>query len=92
MSVDMIVGILVFIVFFVLEILAMKLDISFLKWMHSKDHQVGAKLMAAFLVGFIVFIIFTDKMTGVGQKISVIIVALLLIWANLFLVKSDPES
>jgi hypothetical protein len=41
--------------------------------------------MVAFLAGFIVFILFTGKVPHPGQKIPIIIAALLLIWANLFL-------
>jgi len=53
--------------------------------LNRPDIQMGSKLMAAFLAGFIVFTLFTDKMPNPIQKIPVVIVSVLLIWANLFL-------
>jgi hypothetical protein len=88
---DIISGLIVFIVVGILQIVAWKLDPPFLRWLHNAEHLIGAKLMVGFLAGFVVFILFTDRMPSPGQKVPVIIVALLLIWANLFLVKKDSD-
>ena len=59
-----------------------------------REHRLISKLMAAFLTGFIFFVLFTDKIPKVTQRVSLIIVSLLLIFANLFLGKKeeDPEG
>jgi hypothetical protein len=89
MQSEFIFGVLVFIVVMILEITSSKIDVSFLRWMHNKEKPFGSKLLIAFLCGFIFFILFTGEMPNPGQKVPVIIAALLLIAANLFLVKPD---
>jgi hypothetical protein len=74
-----------------LEIVGPRLNWSFMRWMRQREHQFGSKLLAAFLCGFIVFTLFSAKMPNAWQKVPVIIVCLLLIWANLFLVKKISE-
>jgi len=75
-------------------ILAAKhINIGFIHRLHDQGLQAGSKLMAAFLAGFIVFTIFTDKIPNPGQKIPIIIVSLLLAWANLFVqIGQDKEQ
>lgn len=57
-----------------------------------REHRLISKLMAAFLTGFIVFVLLTDKIPRVTQRVSLIFVSLLLIYANLFLGKKDKEA
>jgi hypothetical protein len=90
MGIDVIVGIIVLVVVLVLEMI----NIPFFRrlGLHLKTQQWGTKLVVAFLAGFIFFILFTDRMPSAGQKIPVIVVALLLIWANLFLTLGKSET
>jgi uncharacterized membrane protein YhaH (DUF805 family) len=86
MGIDVILGIIIFVVVLLMEILPTPI---IKRW----GHQFGSKLMVAFLAGFIVFILFTGRVPQPAQKIPIIIAALLLIWANLFLdVGSSEES
>ena len=82
---DLILAIITGVLAFILILLGKRIKIGFFQRLHSRELQMGSKLMAAFLVGFIVFTILTDKIANPGQKIPLIIVSLLLIWANLFL-------
>lgn len=83
MGIDVILGIIIFVVVLLLEI---SLTQILNRWgLRLAQHQFGSKLMVAFLAGFIVFILFTGKVPQPGQKIPIIIAVLLLIWANLFL-------
>ncbi|MGD2090081.1 MAG: hypothetical protein PVH61_28150 [Candidatus Aminicenantes bacterium] len=83
MGIDVILGIIILVVVLLAEIFPKPI---FNRWgLRLDEHQLGSKLMVAFLAGFIVFILFTDKVPHPGQKIPIIITALLLIWANLFL-------
>lgn len=50
------------------------------------------KFVIAFLAGFIVFILFYSSDLGIGQRISVIIASLLLIYANLSLRIQNDEQ
>jgi uncharacterized membrane protein len=90
MGTDVIAGIVILVVVLVLEMIAF----PFLDrlGLHLKTQQLGTKLVVAFLAGFIFFILFTDRMPGPGQKIPLIAVTLLLIWANLFLKVGKKES
>jgi drug/metabolite transporter (DMT)-like permease len=80
-----ILGIITVIAVLVLELLAMRMEIAFMRWIKKYELQFGSQLMAAFLSGFIVFVLFTGRMPNPWQKIPVILVSALLIWANLFL-------
>jgi hypothetical protein len=83
MGIDVILGIIILVVVLLMEIFTTPI---LNRWgLRLSHHQLGSKLMVAFLASFIVFIIFTDKVPQPGQKIPIIITALLLIWANLFL-------
>jgi len=90
MGIDVILGIIVFVVVLLVEIF----PIPVLKrWgLRLSRYQLGSKLMVAFLAGFIVFVLFTGKMSQPAQKIPIIIAALLLIWANLFLKAGTSEE
>ncbi|MCX6583418.1 MAG: hypothetical protein NT166_24850 [Candidatus Aminicenantes bacterium] len=57
-----------------------------------RSHGFISKLMAAFLAGFITFILLIDNIPGTGQRGSAILAALLLIYANLFLGKKEDEQ
>lgn len=56
------------------------------------SHRFISKLMAAFLAGFIVFILLNDNVPRVEQRITAVIAALLLIYANLSLGKQEDEQ
>jgi hypothetical protein len=90
MDIDVILGIIILVVVLLAEIF---LTPFFNRWgLRLAEHQFGSKLMVAFLAGFIVFVLFTDKVPQPGQKIPIIITALLLIWANLFLKVGRSEE
>lgn len=90
MGIDVILGIIIFVVVLLVEIFPTPI---LNRWgLRLSEHQLGSKLMVAFLAGFIVFILFTDKVPQPGQKIPIIITALLLIWANLFLKVGRSEG
>ena len=90
MGIDVILGIIIFVVVLLMETLPTPI---LKRWSHHlAQHQFGSKLMVAFLAGFIVFILFTGKVPHPGQKIPIIIAALLLIWANLFLNVGGSEE
>lgn len=55
-------------------------------------HGLISKLMAAFLAGFVVFILLNKDVPRVEQRISAVIAALLLIYANLFLGPKENEQ
>lgn len=90
MGIDVILGIIVFVVVLLVEIFPIPV---FNRWgLRLSRHQLGSKLMVAFLAGFIFFVLFTGKLLQAGQKIPIIITALLLIWANLFLKVGTGEE
>jgi hypothetical protein len=90
MGIDVILGIIIFVLILLVEIFTRPI---FNRWgLRLSEHQLGSKLMVAFLLGFIVFILFTDKVPQAAQKIPIIIAALLLIWANLFLKVGTSEE
>lgn len=91
MKIDMILGLIGFIVVLVLELLMHKMNIPFMNWLKNREQQMGSKIVAAFLIGFVLFTLFTDKMPQPGQKIPVAVIALLLLWANLFLGHKTQE-
>jgi len=56
------------------------------QWLRQRwEHQLGSRIMVALLTGIIVHTIITDRVPNPAQKIPLVIVCLLLIWANLFL-------
>jgi hypothetical protein len=87
----LILAIIVLVSALAVEILGPRFNWPFMKWMNRREHQFGSKLLTAFLCGFIVFTLFTGKVPHAIQKAAVIIVSLLLIWANLFLGKKISE-
>ena len=90
MDIDVILGIIIFVVVLVVEFFPIPI---FKQWgVRLTQHQLGSKLMVAFLACFIVFILFTAKVPQPAQKIPIIIAALLLIWANLFLKVGSSEE
>jgi len=90
MGIDMIIGIIFFVGVGVLEIFQGPI-LRRLR-LQMPETQLGSKLMVAFLAGFIFFILLTDKMPQPWQKVPVIVVSLLLIWANLFLPVGKREE
>ena len=90
MGIDLILGIIVFVVVLLGEIFP--IPVLERRGLRLARHQLGSKLMVAFLAGFIVFVLFTGKMPQPAQKIPIIIAALLLIWANLFLKVGTSEE
>lgn len=94
---DLIFAIAVFVVILGIEImvprLANSLNSPFLKKVKALEQSMASKIMVAFLAGFSIYVIFTDRVANPGQKIPIIIAALLIIWANLFLtIKHNPDS
>lgn len=85
---DVILGIAAFILVLAFESLADYLfDLVFFR-----SHRFMSKLMVAFLVGFIVFILVTPNVPGMEQRMTVMIVCILLIYANLFLGKKKEDE
>ena len=89
---DIILAIIGVVLVFLVIQLRNQFNFASLRWFHKHEHQLGSKLMVAFLAGFIVFILFTDKVPQPGQKIPIIITAILLIWANLLLKMGRNEE
>lgn len=96
MRLDLLLGLIVFLIVYILLFLSRKFDIPFLSKKNKmesgditegeeKTEVSGSNFLFAFLCGFIVFIIFTDRMPAAWQKIPVIAVAVVLGWANRFL-------
>lgn len=76
---DIIAGVVVAVLFIVLSFIYKKI-------------KVRKKIATASMSGFIAFIIFTGKVASLGQKISIIVVTLLLIYAvNLKIRDEDGE-
>lgn len=89
---DVILAVLVVLAVLALEIVGTHIDLAFIRKLRLKENTFISKLVVAFLVGFIVFILFTDGIPLVQQRVTVIIVCLLLIYANLFLaIKKKDE-
>jgi len=65
---DIIAGVIVAVLFIVLSFI-------------YKRIKIRKRFSTAFMSGFIAFIIFTGKVASLGQKISIIVVTLLLIYA-----------
>ena len=91
MGIDMILGIVVFIIVLGIELSSGKVGNAVFKWIESRGQQFGAKLMVSFLSGFIVYVLVTTRMPHPGQKPPVIFFSLLLLGANLFLVGRNAE-
>ena len=89
---DVILAALACLVVLALEIVVTHMDLALMRKVHLKENTFISKLVVAFLVGFIVFVLFTDGIPLVQQKVTVIIVCLLLIYANLFLVIRKEET
>lgn len=85
---DIILTIVVFVLALAFEYLANRL--FHLEFFSS--HGFISKLMAAFLAGFIVFILLNDNVPRVEQRITAVIAAILLIYADLFLGKIEDEQ
>jgi hypothetical protein len=90
MGIDIILGIIVLVVVLLLEIFPTPISN---RWGLRLSHQqLGSKMMVAFLAGFIVFILFTGRVPQSAQKIPIIITAILLILANIFLNPGRKEE
>ncbi|MCP5106157.1 MAG: hypothetical protein GY950_22415 [bacterium] len=68
------------------------LEEYFFKIVFFRSQRFISKLVSAFLCGFIVFSLFTGNIPRLEQRFSIIIVSLLLIYANLFLGKPKEEE
>ncbi|MCP4219700.1 MAG: hypothetical protein GY765_34020 [bacterium] len=89
---DTILGISVAVACFALLMVSPKLEIKFLESLQLESLTFFAKLIASFLVGFIVFVSITGRVDHIGQRITLIAVSALLIFANIFLGGSGEES
>lgn len=87
---DVILGIVAFILVLAVEGLAEHL----FDFVFFRSHRFITKLMVAFLMGFIVFILVSPGVSRVEQRVTVVMVCILLIYANLFLgkIKEDEED
>ena len=91
---DVILGIVFVVVVLAVELLASviakNLKSAFFEKYVALGQSVASKVVVAFLAGFCVFVLFTDKVPKSGQKIPIIIAAGLLIWVNIFM--SHPHE
>jgi uncharacterized BrkB/YihY/UPF0761 family membrane protein len=85
---DIILTIVVFILVLAFEYLANR--VFHLEFFSSPGFI--SKFMPAFLAGFIAFILLNENVPRVEQRISAVMAALLLIYANLFLGKKEDEQ
>lgn len=85
---DIIAAIVIFLAVLILE----SYGDAFFDHVFFSLHNFLSKLVVAFLVGFIVFVLLTDRVPKVYQKVTIIIVSLLLIYANLFLGKKKEKT
>ncbi len=88
----LILGISVMVLGLALEIAAFYLDLSFMRWFRLEGHTVISRIMAAFLSGFVVFVLFTDRIPTLGQRLAIIAVSASLIYANLYLGKEQEKT
>jgi len=89
---DVILAVLVVLAVLALEIVGTHIDLAVIRKLRLKENTFISKLVVAFLAGFIVFVLFTDGIPLVQQRVTLIFVCLLLIYANLFLViKKEDE-
>ncbi len=82
---DIIVAVIVIVAVLALEIAGAYFDLAFLRWLRLKEHHSASRVMVAFLCGFAVFMLISSKVPRFEQRIAVVIVCILLIYANLFL-------
>jgi hypothetical protein len=59
---------------------------------YFRDHRLITLLMASFFTGLIIFTLFTGNIRLMEQRVTLIIVSLLMIYANLFLSKKRDEA
>jgi hypothetical protein len=88
---DVILAVLVVLAVLALDIVGTRMELAFIRKLRLKENTFISKLVVAFLAGFIVFVLFTDSIPLVQQRVTVIIVCLLLIYANLFLATKKGE-
>jgi hypothetical protein len=89
---DVILAALAVLAMLALEIVVTHMDLALMHKLRLKENTFISKLVVAFLVGFIVFVLFTDGIPLVQQRVTIIIVCLLLIYANLFLGIKKEET
>ncbi len=89
---DVILAVLVVLAVLALEIVGTHMDLASIRKLRLKENTFISKLVVAFLAGFIVFVLFTDSIPLVQQRLTVIVVCLLLIYANLFLVIKKEDQ
>jgi len=90
---DVILAGLVVLAVLALEIVAIHIDLAFMRKlrMKEKENTFISKVVVAFLAGFIVFVLITDRIPLTQQRVTVILVCFLLIYANLFLAMKKRE-
>jgi hypothetical protein len=88
---DSILAILTFLLVLTLEIAGVYVDLPFTRKLRLREIPMISKIMTAFLAGFIVFALFTDRIPMVQPRVSLIITCLSLIFANLFLRKKEED-
>ena len=77
-------SILVGIAVLAVELLLHKFSIQVSLWLKLNTFPFMSKLLVAFLSGFIFFIVLTDQVELLTQKLVIIASSLLLIWANFY--------
>ena len=88
---DIVLTVLVVLAVLALEIVGTHIDLAFIRKLRLKENNFISKLVVAFLAGFIVFVLFTDSIPLAQQRVTIIFVSLLLIYANLFLAMKKEE-
>lgn len=59
---------------------------------YFRDHRPVTLLMSSFFAGLIIFALFTGSIQLIGQRVTLIIVSLLMIYANLFLSSKKKDE
>lgn len=89
---DAILAILTFLFVLSVEIAAGHRGTALARNLQLKELPMITKLVVAFLAAFMVFALLTDRIPFEQQRITLVIVCLLLIYANLFLRKGDGDK
>ncbi len=89
---DIIVAVVVVVTVLALEIAGAYFDLRFLRWFRLKEQHSASRVMVAFLCGFAVFMMISGRVPRFEQRVSVVIVCVLLIYANLFLTPKQDQK
>lgn len=76
---------------FILAMVFMRFAEGLFGILYFREHRLITISMAAFFTGLIIFTLFTGNIRLIEQRVTLIVVSLLLIYANLFLGKKKDE-